>query len=104
MDLAEAARELGVHYQTAYRWVREGALRAVKVGKSYRVERRDLDRFAQRRERGTDESKRSDIRHVHSLRWGEASVRPGGRSAGVATLSRRALAANGSGRRRYAMT
>jgi MerR family transcriptional regulator, light-induced transcriptional regulator len=53
LDLAEAARELGVHYQTAYRWVREGALRAVKVGKSYRVERRDLDRFAQRRERGT---------------------------------------------------
>jgi MerR family transcriptional regulator, light-induced transcriptional regulator len=52
LDLAEAARELGVHYQTAYRWVREGALRGVKVGKSYRVERRDLDRFAQRRERG----------------------------------------------------
>jgi excisionase family DNA binding protein len=53
LDLAEAARELGVHYQTAYRWVREGALRAVKVGKSYKVERGDLDRFAQRRARGT---------------------------------------------------
>ena len=53
LDLAEAARELGVHYQTAYRWVREGALRAVKVGKGYRVERRDLDRFAQRRQRGS---------------------------------------------------
>jgi excisionase family DNA binding protein len=52
LELADAARELGVHYQTAYRWVREGALRAVKVGKSYRVERKDLDRFAQRRERG----------------------------------------------------
>src|SRR3712207_4009652 len=53
VDLAEAARALGVHYQTAYRWVREGALPAVKVGKSYRVKRRDLDRLAQRRERGT---------------------------------------------------
>jgi MerR family transcriptional regulator, light-induced transcriptional regulator len=52
VDLAEAARELGVHYQTAYRWVREGGLRAVKVGKSYRVARRDLERFAQRRARG----------------------------------------------------
>jgi excisionase family DNA binding protein len=52
LDLAEAARELGVHYQTAYQWVREGALRAVKVGKSYRVERRDLERFVQRRQRG----------------------------------------------------
>jgi MerR family transcriptional regulator, light-induced transcriptional regulator len=52
LDLAEAARELGVHYQTAYRWVREGELRAVKVGKSYRVKRKDLDRLVQRRERG----------------------------------------------------
>jgi excisionase family DNA binding protein len=52
LELAEAARELGVHYQTAYRWVREGELRALKVGKSYRVQRRDLDRLAQRRERG----------------------------------------------------
>lgn len=53
LELAEAARELGVHYQTAYRWVREGALRAVKVGKSYRVQRRDLDRFVQRRDSGS---------------------------------------------------
>ena len=52
LDLSEAARELGVHYQTAYRWVREGTLRAVKIGKSYRVQRRDLDRFVQRRESG----------------------------------------------------
>jgi MerR family transcriptional regulator, light-induced transcriptional regulator len=64
LDLSEAARELGVHYQTAYRWVREGALRAVKVGKSYRVQRRDLDRFAQRRESGTAP------RPIHVRNWG----------------------------------
>jgi MerR family transcriptional regulator, light-induced transcriptional regulator len=63
LDLSEAARELGVHYQTAYRWVREGALRAVKVGKSYRVQRRDLDRFVQRRESGTAP------RPIHVRNW-----------------------------------
>jgi excisionase family DNA binding protein len=52
LDLTEAAHELGVHYQTAYGWVRQGKLRALKVGKSYRVERADLERFLQRRNAG----------------------------------------------------
>lgn len=52
LDLTEAARVLGVHYQTAYRWVRDGSLRARKVGKSYRVERRDLERFIEQRNAG----------------------------------------------------
>jgi excisionase family DNA binding protein len=51
LDLADAARRLGVHYQTAYRWVREGELRAVKVGKRYRVQRRDVEGLARRRQR-----------------------------------------------------
>lgn len=37
MDLKEAARKLGVHYQTAYQWVREGRLPAQKVGTSYQI-------------------------------------------------------------------
>ena len=52
LDLTEAARALGVHYQTAYGWVRNETLPAVKVGKTYRVERTQLDRFAQRRNNG----------------------------------------------------
>jgi excisionase family DNA binding protein len=52
VDLAQAAHELGVHYQTAYGWVRSGTLRAVKVGKTYRVRRADLERFAERRNAG----------------------------------------------------
>jgi MerR family transcriptional regulator, light-induced transcriptional regulator len=52
IDLTEAARVLGVHYQTAYGWVRNGALPAVKVGKTYRVRRAELDRFALRRNSG----------------------------------------------------
>ena len=42
LDLHEAADALGVHYQTAYRWVRSGRLPAQVVGGRYRVARRDL--------------------------------------------------------------
>lgn len=38
MDLESAASLLGVHYQTAYRWVRTGALQAVKVGSAYELD------------------------------------------------------------------
>jgi len=46
VDLAEAAAHLGVHYQTAYRWVREGRLPAVRVRGRYRLAVDDLDAFA----------------------------------------------------------
>lgn len=49
MDLKSAAEELGVHYQTAYRWVRDGSLSAVKVGASYEVDTHEVDRFRARR-------------------------------------------------------
>jgi len=45
MDLRSAADRLGVHYQTAYRWVREGSLRAVKVGSSYDISEDEVERF-----------------------------------------------------------
>lgn len=37
LSLRDAAAQAGVHYQTAYRWVREGRLAAAKVDGSYRV-------------------------------------------------------------------
>ncbi len=37
VNLKTAARMLGVHYQTAYRYVRSGELVAVKVGGSYNI-------------------------------------------------------------------
>ena len=49
MDLRSAADQLGVHYQTAYRWVRQGSLRAVKIGASYEVTEAELDRFTAER-------------------------------------------------------
>jgi excisionase family DNA binding protein len=45
LELQEAADELGVHYQTAYRWVRSGRLPARLVDRKYVVTRRDLDAF-----------------------------------------------------------
>ena len=45
LTLHEAAAELGVHYMTAYRYVRLGQLDAVKRSGSWRVSRAEIDRF-----------------------------------------------------------
>ena len=37
IELRDAAAELGVHYQTAYRWVRSGQLPATMVAGKYAV-------------------------------------------------------------------
>jgi MerR family transcriptional regulator, light-induced transcriptional regulator len=49
MNLQEAADRLGVHYQTAYRWVREGRLTAMKIGSTYEVTPEELNHFLLRR-------------------------------------------------------
>jgi MerR family transcriptional regulator, light-induced transcriptional regulator len=46
VTLHEAADRLGVHYQTAYRWVRRGELPAMKVAGIYVVDATDLAAFA----------------------------------------------------------
>ena len=46
VTLHEAAHRLGVHYQTAYRWVRRGELPAVKVAGTYVVDGDALAAFA----------------------------------------------------------
>jgi excisionase family DNA binding protein len=45
VTLQEAAEFLGVHYMTAYRYVRLGTLQAHKSGNVWRVRRDDLDTF-----------------------------------------------------------
>jgi excisionase family DNA binding protein len=49
VNLKTAARRLGVHYQTAYRWVRSGQLVAVKVGAGYEISDAALARFEAQR-------------------------------------------------------
>lgn len=50
IGLQEAARQLGVHYQTAYRWVREGRLPAVRVRGRYELGVDDVATFARERD------------------------------------------------------
>ncbi len=52
MKLQDAAQRLGVHYQTAYHWVRTGDLPATKVGRGYQVTEADLRRFEADRSTG----------------------------------------------------
>jgi excisionase family DNA binding protein len=49
VDLEAAAKVLGVHYQTAYRWVRMGLLPAVKVGSGYELRPEDVEGLAEER-------------------------------------------------------
>ena len=42
LDLGQVAEEVGVHYQTVYRWVRSGKLTAEMVDGRYQVKRNDL--------------------------------------------------------------
>jgi excisionase family DNA binding protein len=52
MQLREAADALGVHYQTAYAWVRQGTLPARKTGRGYEVSDDDVSALAERRASG----------------------------------------------------
>ena len=60
MQLRDAAEALGVHYQTAYAWVRQGILPARKTGRGYEVSEGDVSTLAARRASGT--APRPDIR------------------------------------------
>jgi len=64
MDLREAAEALGVHYQTAYAWVREGTLPARKVGRGYEVSNADVQALAARRRQGHEPP-----RPIHVRDW-----------------------------------
>jgi excisionase family DNA binding protein len=50
LTLHEAAEQLGVHYMTAYRYVRLGQLDAVKVGGTWQVTTAALDAFRHQRD------------------------------------------------------
>ncbi len=62
MDLRSAADRLGVHYQTAYRWVREGTLQAVKIGASYDITEVEVERFSAERARPTPPPRTTVVR------------------------------------------
>src|SRR5687767_10160082 len=49
MSLQTAAELLGVHYQTAYQWVRSGRLRAQRIRGRYELDPDDVERLARQR-------------------------------------------------------
>src|SRR5579863_2517982 len=88
MDLREAAGELGVHYQTAYAWVRQGVLPARKVGRGYEISETDTRALAARRRRGVPPA-----RPIHVRDWAAQSARLyEALAAGDETLARQRLA------------
>ena len=75
LELQEAADALGVHYQTAYRWVRSGRLPAQVVGGRYRVARGDLIQVGAERRAPSAPKPPSDKRlHSQAERMYEALV------------------------------
>jgi excisionase family DNA binding protein len=64
MQLRDAAEALGVHYQTAYGWVRQGTLRARKTPRGYEVSDSDVRDLLASRAAGTEPS-----REIHVRDW-----------------------------------
>ena len=62
VTLHEAAERLGVHYMTAYRYVRQGQLPALRNSAGWRVALKDLDQFSRREESARGEPARSGSR------------------------------------------
>jgi MerR family transcriptional regulator, light-induced transcriptional regulator len=62
MQLRDAADTLGVHYQTAYGWVRQGTLPARKTARGYEVSEADVLELAARRAAGVDPPREVRVR------------------------------------------
>src|SRR3954463_1572770 len=62
LDLREAADRLGVHYQTAYRWVRNGSLTATKQGTAYELSDLEVARFLAKRLAPAPPPKHTNVR------------------------------------------
>ena len=67
LPLRDAAAELGVHYQTAYKWVTSGALPAVMVHGRYVIDRDVLVGFARRRDAPVAPRARTSARRPERL-------------------------------------
>ena len=62
MQLRDAAEALGVHYQTAYGWVRQGTLPARKTPRGYEVSESDVRGLLARREAGAEPPREIQVR------------------------------------------
>lgn len=49
---SEIAKTLDVHVMSVYRWIKNGELRAIKIGSMVRVRQSDLESFVEHRSQG----------------------------------------------------
>jgi len=49
LTTTEIAQMLGVHIRTVGNWIRQGKLPAIRLGKSYRISKQDLQAFLDER-------------------------------------------------------
>jgi len=45
LTVEEVSHRLRVHYNTVYRWIDKGKLKALKAGQKYRITEADLEEF-----------------------------------------------------------
>lgn len=64
LSVFDVAKRLNVHVRTVRNYVRDGRLKAVRVGKQYRISRADLEAFTGGPIPPTDSERASRHRHV----------------------------------------
>jgi excisionase family DNA binding protein len=59
LTLDEIAEELRVSVETVRRWIRTKQLKALSIGRGYRIKRKDFEDFLRRRTIDIDEDEKS---------------------------------------------
>ena len=52
LTVQEIAKNLKVHEQTVFRWIREGKLESIKIGRNQRISKEQLDQFIKNQSKG----------------------------------------------------
>jgi excisionase family DNA binding protein len=65
-SIDQVARRLGLHVRTVRGYVRQGRLRAVRIGKQYRIAQEDLEALTGRREAPAQEERVGPERRVEA--------------------------------------
>ena len=58
LKVEDIARELDLHVNTVRGWIRDGKLKATRVGRDYRIKREDYEKFLQERTTHNDTDKK----------------------------------------------
>lgn len=45
LSTKQSAEELGVHEKTIYYWIKQKKLKAIKIGRNYKVEEKEIEKI-----------------------------------------------------------